>query len=109
MTIRVRNGWKAVAIAVVAATFAAAGGYYVLQNRRPILLRQQVFKELSDRRELLWQRREIERRLVELKALPRITLRARDLLGMRPPTPDESIRAEGCERGWSGRPEEGKR
>ncbi len=98
MRIRATNGWKAVAIAVVAATFAAAGGYHVLMNRRPLLLKQQVFAELSARRELLRERRKIERRLVELKALPRITFRARELLGMRAPTPDETIRLEEGER-----------
>lgn len=94
MRIRATNGWKAVVIAVLAATFAAAGGYQVLANRRPLLVRQQVFMELSARRQLLWERREIEKRLLERKALPRITLRARELLGMRPPTADETIRLE---------------
>lgn len=92
MTIRARNGRSAFLIVVLAAVFAAAGAYHVHGNRRPLLLRQQVFQTLSERRELLRQRREIERRLVELKALPRIMLRARDLLGMRTPTPDETIR-----------------
>lgn len=91
MTIRATNGRKAVVIAVMAATFAAAGGYHVLVNRRPLLLKRQVFVELSARRELIRERRAIERRLVELKALPRIILRARDLLEMRAPTPDETI------------------
>lgn len=94
MTIRATNGRKAVVIVVLAATFGTAGAYHVLVNRRPLLLRQQVFVELSARRELLQERRAIERRLIERKALPRITLRARELLGMRAPTPDETIRLE---------------
>ncbi len=94
MTIRATNGRKAVVIAVLAVLFAAAGGYHVVVNRRPLLLKQQVFVELSARRELLRERRAIERRLVELKALPRITLRARELLGMRAPAPDETIRLD---------------
>lgn len=98
MTIRATNGKKAVLMVVTAALFAAAGSYHVFVNRRPLLLRQQVFAELSARREILRQRREIEKRLVELKALPRVMLRARDLLGMRVPAPDETIRVEEARR-----------
>lgn len=92
MTIRATNGKVAILIALAAAVFAGAGAYHVIENRRPLLLRQQVFDALSEQRRLAEERRAIERRLVEMKALPRITLRARDLLGMRPPSPDETIR-----------------
>ncbi len=98
MRIRVTNSRKAVLIVLAAATFAAAGGYHMLVNRRPFLLRQQIFVELSARNKLMEERRALERRLVELKALPRVTLRARELLGLRPPSPDETIHREEARR-----------
>lgn len=94
MKIRIKNAWKTWVVVILAAIFSAAAGYYCLANRVPLSTRQAIFEQVSERRRLLQERSDLEKEIAILKALPRITLRARELLGMRLPRPDERIVVE---------------
>jgi len=91
--IRIANGWKLFLMAVIAFGFALAGVRYVIAERSTLAMQRELARELSVQRALVREKRLLERRLFELKALPSVTWRARELLGMRPPGPDETIQA----------------
>jgi len=95
--IRTSNGWKLVLLFVAASVITAVGARHIWMSREPLLLKQQVFNELSRNRALLRERDVLGRQIYELRATPRVNLWASDLLGMRVPRPDEVIRVEGKE------------
>jgi cell division protein FtsL len=54
-------------------------------------VRQALFEEISKRKALTDEKKHLDEELYSLKAFPRILLRAQELLGMRPVTPDDKV------------------
>ena len=92
---RSTNGWKMVAVAAGVAVVTAVGLHHVWLAQRTLFFRRAVFVEIQRNRSLVQERELLERQVAELKAAPRVALRARELLGMRPPRPDEMIVIKG--------------
>jgi len=97
--VKATNGWKLVLIVTVAAMFIAVGARHVWTSRKPLLMRQQIFNELSRSRELRQAGDVLGRQIYEMRAAPRVNRWASDLLGMRPPRPDEVIHIRDSEGG----------
>jgi len=89
--IRAKNAWTLVVAAVFAAIVTAAGVLHVFSVQREMRMKRALFVEMVRNRELARQRDELGGELAEVTAIPRMALRARELLGMRPPRPEERI------------------
>jgi hypothetical protein len=89
--LRSSNGWKLLAVAGAAALVTGLGLHHVWLVQETLFFRRAVFVELQRNRALVQQRELLERQVAEFRAAPRVAWRARELLGMRPPRPDEMI------------------
>jgi cell division protein FtsB len=89
--VRATNGWKLALIAGAALVATAAGARHVYVAQQSLQLKRDVFVGLLTNRQLAQERDVLERQVAELTAAPRVALRARELLGMRPPKADELI------------------
>jgi cell division protein FtsL len=85
------NGWKLWAVAAVSLVAILVGARHVWTEQRGLFLKRAIFLELSKNRDLVQQRDTLERDVADLTAAPRMAMRAREILGMRPPKPDELI------------------
>lgn len=93
------NGWKLVLVFLAATLFTAIGSRHIWLSRQPLLLKQQVYDELSRNRALVQERDVLGKQIYQLRSTPRVNRWASDLLGMRLPNPDEVIRVDGQEEG----------
>lgn len=91
MKVIIANRWKAIGIFLVAFVVTAAALFHVWANRQPIILRRQVFLELSEWKRLQRERRQVEEELNRLKSAPRLVLRAQEILGMHPLSAGEKV------------------
>ena len=89
--IRATNGWTVVLVALVAVVVAVIGARHVWVAQQTLLLKRAAFVELTRNRDLAEAHDVLERQVADLMSAPRMALRARELLGMRPPRPDELI------------------
>ena len=89
--IRATNSWSVILVAIVAVVVAVIGARHVWVAQHTLLLKRSAFIELTRNRDLAEEHDVLERQVADLMSAPRMALRARELLGMRPPRPDELI------------------
>lgn len=89
--LRGSNSWVLLAVTAAAVLVTSLGVHHVWLAQKTLFFRRAVFVELQKNRTLVQQRDILERQVAELRAAPRVAWRARELLGMRPPRPDEMI------------------
>jgi cell division protein FtsB len=89
--LRGSNGMALLAVTGAAILVTALGLHHVWLAQKTLFFRRAVFVELQRNRALVQERDILERQVAELRAAPRVAWRARELLGMRPPRPDEMI------------------
>ena len=89
--IRATNSWTVALVAIVAVVVAVIGARHVWVAQHTLLLKRAAFVELTRNRDLAEEHDVLERQVADLMSAPRMALRARELLGMRPPRPDELI------------------
>jgi cell division protein FtsL len=91
MRLKIRNLWQILLVTFSCAFFTYAGIRHIESVRTPLLVRQALFEEITKRKALIEEKKRLDEELYSLKAFPRVLLRARDLLGMRPVTPDDKV------------------
>jgi len=95
--LRGSNTWKLWLVVAAAGVVTLVGVHHVWIAQRPLFLKREVFVELQKNRRLVREREVLEREVAELRATPRVALRATEILNMRPPRPDERIVVPGNE------------
>jgi len=91
MPVKIKNWWQVLLITFSCAFFTYAGIRHIEKVRIPWLVRQALFEEIAKRKALMEERKRLDEELYSLKAFPRVLLWARELLGMRPVTPDDKV------------------
>lgn len=75
------------------ALVTAAGLFHVYGVQRALALRQAIWQELADARDLDAQRTELRREQARMTAVPREAVKAQ-ILGLKPPRADQVIEVE---------------